>query len=315
MAQATANLGVIMTALAAAHPESNEDRQLSLTLTDDVRLPPDAVGPAHVGAAGAMLLVGVILLVACANVMGMLLARAAARRPEVGVRLAIGASRGRLVQQLLTESLVLSMLGAALGLGLAWSSLRVLSGMDSPVVPITWEFVLDWRAFLFTGALAMGAAVLAGLAPALTTTRRSLLRDLNGAVTIVRAGAHRWSLRNWLVAAQLGVTVPLLVIAGLLARSTVGRTRVSRSGFDPDSVAAVGTDIGMIGYEPERADRFLRTALEHVQSMPGVEAAALTSRAPLRMLPEITLRVQGVPSSERGAGPCGSRQIYIDHCP
>ena len=281
VAQATANLGVIMANLAVSHPESNEDRQLSLTLTDDVRLPPQAAGPAYVGAAGAMLLVAVILLVACANVMGMLLARAGARRPEVGVRLAIGASRGRLVQQLLTESLVLSTFGAALGLGVAWSSLRLISGMESPIVPITLEFALGWRAFLFTAALAMGAAVVAGLVPALTTTRPSLLRNLNGAVTVVRAGGHRWSLRDWLVAAQLGVTVPLLVLAGLLARSTVGMTTDISLGFDPDRIAAVDTSLVMIGYEPERADRFLRAALERVQSMPGVEAAALASRAPL----------------------------------
>ena len=118
-AQATASLDVIMANLAAAWPDSNEDRQVSLTLTDDVRLPPQVAGAVDVLLFGLILVVGIILLVARANVMGMLLARAVARRREIGVRLAVGAGRGRLVRQLLTESLLLSSLGAGVGLALA----------------------------------------------------------------------------------------------------------------------------------------------------------------------------------------------------
>ena len=261
----------------------NEDRQASLTLTDDVRLPPQAAGPVNVGAAGLMLVVGLVLLVACANVMGMLLARAAARRREIGVRLAIGAGRGRLVRQLLTESLVLSSFGAMAGLALAWSLLRLLAAAESPVgpLPITFEFGLDARAFAFTAALAAGAGTLAGLVPALNATRPNLVRDLNGAIAVASVGGRRWSLRDALVAAQLAVTVPLLVLAGLVARGAVGAADGVSLGFDPDRVAAVGTDLDVIGYERERADRFLRAALERVQSMPDVEAASLASRAPL----------------------------------
>ena len=283
MARAEANLDVIMAGLAVAYPDSNEDRQASLTLTDDMRLPPQAAGPVYVGAAGLMLVVGLVLLVACANVMGMLLARASARRREIGVRLAIGAGRGRLVRQLLTESLLLSSFGAMAGLVLAWSLLRVLAAAESPVdpLPITFEFVLDARAFTFTAALAAGAGVLAGLVPALGVTRPNLVRDLNGAVAVARVGRRRWSLRDALVAAQLAVTVPLLVLAGLLARGAIGASDGVSLGFDPDRVAAVGTDLDVIGYERESADRFLRAALERVQSMPGVETATLASRAPL----------------------------------
>ena len=282
-ARAEANLDVIMAGLAVAWPDSNEDRQVSLTLTDDMRLPPQAAGAVYVGAAALMLVVGLVLLVACANVMGMLLARAAARRREIGVRLAIGAGRARLVRQLLTESLVLSSFGAVAGLALAWSLLRALAAAESPVglLPITFEFALGARAFAFTAVLAAGAGVLAGLVPALKATRPNLVRDLNGAVAVARVGGRRWSLRDALVAAQLAVTVPLLVLAGLLARGAAGAAAGVSLGFDPDRVAAVGTDLNAIGYERERADRFLRTALERVQSMPGVEAASLASRPPL----------------------------------
>ena len=283
LARAEANIDALMADLAAAYPESNEDRQASLTLTDDMRLPPPVAGPVRIGAAGLMLVVGVVLLVACANVMGMLLARGVARRREIGVRLAIGAGRGRLVRQLLTESLVLSAFGAAAGLALAWSLLRLLAIMESPIgpIPVTLAFTLDARAFLFTAALATGAGVLAGLVPALGATRPNLVRDLNGAVAVARTGGRRWLLRDALVAGQLAATVPLLVLAGLLARSAAGTTDGVSLGFDPDRIAAVGTDLNVIGYERERADRFVYAALERVQSLPGVEAAALASRAPL----------------------------------
>ncbi len=285
-ARAAAGLDVIMANLAAAYPDSNEDRQVSLTLTADVRLPPQWAGPAAIVSTGLMLVVGLVLLVACANVMGMLLARAAARRREIGVRLAVGAGRGRLVRQLLTECLVLSSFGAVAGLALAWGLLRLLAAAPSPFgnqFPFSFEFVPGARAFLFTAALAVGVGVLAGLVPAFCVTWMNLVRDMNGAVAVARVGGRRWVLRDALVAAQLAATVPLLVLAGFLAflawdaAGAVGGS----PGFDPDRVAAVGVDLDWIGYEHDPADRFLRDALERVRSMPGVTAAALASRVPL----------------------------------
>ena len=283
LARAEASLDVIMAGLAAADPDSDEDRRVSLTLSENARLPAGMAGPAYVVGAVGVMLVGVVLLVACANVMGMLLARAAARRREIGVRLAVGASRGRLVHQLLTESLVLSCLGAGVGLALAWSVLRTVAAAELPLgpFPITFEFVLDARAFFFTAALAAGAGVAAGLVPALGATRPNVVRDLNGAVAVARAGRRRWVLRDGLVAAQLAVTVPLLVLAGLLARGAIGASDGVALGFDPDRIAVVGVDLSTIGFEGDGADRFLRTALERVESMPGVQAASQTSDVPL----------------------------------
>ena len=283
LAQADASLDVTMAGRAAADPDSGEDRRVSLTLTENARLPAGMAGPAYVVGAVGLMLVGVVLLVACANVMGMLLARAAARRREIGVRLAVGASRGRLVRQLLTESLVLSGLGAGAGLALAWGLLRTVAAGALPIGPfqITFEFLLDARAFLFTAALAAGAGVAAGLVPALGATRPNVVRDLNGAVAVARAGGRRWVLRDALVAVQLAVTVPLLVLAGLLARSALGASDGVSPGFDPDRIAVVGVDPSSISDEGQPADRFLRTALERVESMPGVQAASQTSDVPL----------------------------------
>ena len=282
LAGADASLDVIMAGLAAADPDAGEDRRVTLTLTENARLPPGAAGPAYVIGAAGLMLVGVVLLVACANVMGMLLARGAARRREIGVRLAVGASRGRLVRQLLAESLVLSCLGAGAGLALTWGLLRTLALAELSIGPfsLTFEFVLDARAFLFTAALAAGSGVAAGLVPALRATRPNLVRDMNGSVAVARASGRRWVLRDALVALQLAVTVPLLVLAGLLARGAAGAIGVS-PGFDPDGVAVVGVDVVAMGYDLDGTDGFLRTAIERVESMPGVEAASLASTVPL----------------------------------
>ena len=283
LTQAAASLDVIMADLEATHPESNESQRLSLTLTNDVRLPPQVGGPVNAAAAGLMLGVGIVVLVACANVMGMLLARSVSRRREIALRLALGASRRRLVRQLVTEGLLLASLGAAGGLALAWGLLRMLATVESPlaIASVVLDFPLDARAFLFTAVVATGAGLLAALVPALQATRPGLLRDLNGTLPIAHGGGRRWFLRDALVAAQLAVTVPLLVLAGLSIRGASGSTAGAALGFDPDRVAAVGTNLFMVGYDAERADRFLRDALDRVRSMPGVEAAALTSRTPL----------------------------------
>ena len=314
LTQAAASLDVIMADLEAAYPESNENQRLSLTLTNDVRLPPQVGGPVNAAAAGLMLAVGIVVLVACANVMGMLLARSVARRREIALRLALGASRRRLARQLVTEGLLLASLGAAGGLALAWGLLRMLATVESPlaIASVVLDFPLDARAFLFTAVVATGAGLLAALVPALQATRPGLLRDLKGTLPIAHGGGRRWFLRDALVAAQLAVTVPLLVLAGLSFRGAGGSTAGAALGFDPDRVAAVGTDLFMVGYDAERADRFLRDALDRVRSMPGVEAAALTSRIPLDT--SFSLRSVLVPG-HHGPGDRGATIVKVEVSP
>ena len=166
-AQAHANVALIGRQLAEAHPQTNKDRRMSAVPTSEVRLlVPQASGIMSMGAAGLMSVVGLVLLIACANVAGMLLARASARRREIGVRLAIGASRARLVRQLLVEGLVLGLLGAIAAVGCAWVVIRSLLAIELPLpVEISLDLGIDWRVLAFAVAAAGVTGVLASLLP------------------------------------------------------------------------------------------------------------------------------------------------------
>src|SRR6185312_14846981 len=171
-------------------------------------------------ALGLMFVVGLVLLVACANVASMLLARASGRQKEIGIRLAIGASRRRLIQQLLAESVVMSAFGAAAGVGLAWMMTRVAASISLPIpIPLSFALQIDGRVLVFTAGVTMLAALVAGLAPALKATRPNLVNELKSDVAGARVGARRWTLRDGLVVTQIAVTMVLLVAAGLLTRS------------------------------------------------------------------------------------------------
>ncbi len=171
-AQAHANVALIGRQLSTAHVQTNKDRQMAAVPTEDVRmLVPQAGGVLSIGAAGLMTIVGLVLLIACANVAGMLLARASARRREISVRLAIGASRGRLMQQLLVEGALLGTLGAIAAVALAWALVQALQGIQLPLpVDVAFDLRIDARVLTFsvlvaamTGMLAEPAAGAQGL--------------------------------------------------------------------------------------------------------------------------------------------------------
>ena len=276
---AEANLQVIMSQLATAHPKTNEKRPIAVAA--NVKVHPQADRAMRPIAAGLMLGVGLVLLVACANVANMLLARASGRQKEIGIRLAIGASRGRLIRQLLTESLVLSLMGAVAGISLAILLLRFVEAIPLPVpVPLALTLQIDARVLLFTSAIATLAGLLAGLAPALKATKPNLTAELKGDRPSMSAGSRRWTLRDGLVVAQTAVTLVLLVTAGLLTRSIL-EARQTDLGFRTAGMAVLGTEVGLIGYDEARSNAFYDRVLERVRSLPGVEAAAGTVRQPL----------------------------------
>ena len=267
-----------MSQLADAHPKTNGQRPLAVAA--NVRVHPMADRMMRPVAAGLMLGVGLVLLVACANVANMLLARASGRQREIGIRLAIGASRGRLIRQLLTESLVLSLLGAAAGLALAVLLLNLIQTIPLPVpAPLALAQQIDARVLLFTSFIATVSGLIAGLAPALKATKPSLTAELKGDRSM-GAGSRRWTLRDGLVAAQTAVTLVLLVTAGLLTRG-IAEARRTDLGFRPAGLAVLNSEVGLIGYDEPRAKALYDRAIERVRAISGVESVTATVRQPL----------------------------------
>ena len=276
--QANANVALIGRQLEAANVQTNKDRRIAAVPTSDVRLlVPQAGGILSIGAAGLMTVVGLVLLIACANVAGMLLARASARRREISVRLAIGASRGRLIQQLLVEGALLGTLGAAAAVALAWALVQGLQGVRLPLpVDVAFDLRIDVRVLTFSIVVAVITGVLAGLLPAMKASAPSLVGDLRGDAPSGRLGRHRFALRDVLVVSQVALTAVLLVVAGLLLRS-LGASQRADVGFDPQGLAAISFDTDMVRYSPERSQVFWREALTRVRALPGVESAGLVS--------------------------------------
>ncbi|MEP6783684.1 MAG: ABC transporter permease [Acidobacteriota bacterium] len=277
-AQANANVALIGKQLEAANPQTNKARKIAAIATEDVRLlVPQAGGFLSMGAAGLMAIVGLVLLIACANVAGMLLARASARRREISVRLAIGASRGRLIQQLLVEGALLGLLGAVAAVALAWAMVQGLQSIKLPLpVDVTFDLRIDARVLAFSILIASVTGVLAGLLPALKASSPSLVSDLRGEAPASRVGKRRFGLRDALVVSQVALTAVLLVVAGLLLRS-LGASQRADVGFDYHGLAAVGIDTSMVRYNDERNDAFWREALTRVRALPGVQSAGFIS--------------------------------------
>jgi macrolide transport system ATP-binding/permease protein len=277
--RAAANLEVIMRQLAAAHPTTNANRPVSVV--SGVRMHPDADRVLRPIASGLMIGIGLVLVIACANVANMLLARASGRQREIGVRIAIGASRGRLIRQLLTESVVLAALGGVAGIGLAALLLRLIETMPLPIpVALDLGLRIDGRVLAFTAVVAAIAGVLAGLAPALRGTRGSVVSDLKGDIASTSAAGRRWTLRDALVGVQTAVTLVLLVAAALLTRSLMHAHTIDL-GFRTEGLIAVASDLSLIGYDAAGGRRLYERAFERIAALPGVTSAARAVRQPL----------------------------------
>ena len=298
--QARANVGAVMQGLAAAHPQTNKDRRTSMVPTSSLRLHPQADGALRLGATGLMVAVGLVLLVACANVAGMLLARASARQKEISVRLAIGATRRRLVRQLVTESVLLALFGAAGGLFIAWGLTRAVTSLQLPIpIPLTLGLRIDGRVLAFSVFASLLAGVAAGIMPAVRASGTDLASAMKGpGGAAARVGRLRWSLRDTMVAAQIAVTAVLVVTAGLLGRSLLAMQRAD-VGFRTEGMAILSTDLGMLQYNDDRARQFFTRALERIRSLPGVESAALAARLPFSINFNVEqFHVPGMPSPQ-----------------
>lgn len=235
------------------------------------------------GAAIAMAIVGLILLIACANVANLLLARAASRRKEIGVRLALGASRGRLIRQLLTESLLLAVLGGGFGLLLAYWVTGLMQGFV-PVLPyniVNDFFALDGRALVFTLIVSLATGLIFGVAPALGASNPEIVPVLKGDANAGQRGKRRrFTLRNTLVISQMALSLVVLVCGGLFIKS-FRNAQAMDPGFAAKGVLLVSLNPELVGYDEERTKDFFNRIVERAGSLPGVQAASVARLIPL----------------------------------
>jgi predicted permease len=276
--QAAAEMRQIAARLESQYPDDNANRSvLVMPLRDAVA---GSVREPLLIILGAVV---VVLIVACANVASLLLARAATRQHDVAVRLALGAGRGRLARQLLTESVVLALAGALLGTLGAWIVLRIVGRIGARFLPIPGAIPLDGRVLVALLVVSAGSGVLFGLAPALRGTATPLRDALAGAGKAT-PGAVRQRSRSALVVAQIALSVVLLIGAGLLLRTFLVLAHTS-SGLDADgvvtarlSIARTPDDSTVVG----RANRIFSPLLEQLRATPGIVAAGVTTNIPLQ---------------------------------
>jgi predicted permease len=280
--QAAAAMNVTAERLRREYPDHYENAYVSVTPYSGVF--DEARGPIAIFMALLLTVSGIVLLIASMNVASMLLARATGRSREIAVRLAIGAGRGRLIRQLLTESVLLFFLGGSLGTLIAIWATSSLAAIRLPVpAPFAFDFTPDLRVLAFTLALAFGAGVLFGLAPALQATKTDLMSSLKDE----RGGAsgRRTKVRNSFVIAQVTGSVVLLVGAGMFLRA-LGRADSIDLGFDPSNVHVMTLDVTIHRYTDDEEVAFYRELWERASALPEVESAALTSVLPLGFLSE-----------------------------
>jgi len=300
---AHANMDSIMAGLEQTYPVSNRQRRPVVMPADDVRFHPEV--DAILRPAGAVLMgaVGLVLLIACANLASMLLARGAARTKEMALRSAIGAGRARLVRQMVVESVVLAGLGGGLGLLFAmWATAWVVSARLPLDIPIAFTLTTDWRLVAFTGGLSLLTGLVFGILPALKASRPDLVAALKDDASLAAPG-RTFGLRHTLVVAQVAVSVVLLVGGMLMVRSVFAGFNTN-PGFQTGGLVAATVSMDLHGYDADRARQFFDLATDRVRQLPAVQSVALAERLPFSPNTHITtIVVDGRPDAtpENGA--------------
>lgn len=285
ISQAEAQLKTIAHQLEQAYPDVNKGRSIKLMSLEAAKTQ-GIGGPGNENIAqnvSLLLLVaaGSILLIACANVANLLLARATTRQREMAVRLALGAGRGRIIRQLLTESVLLALLGAMGGVVLAyWLGDVLISLLPPTPVPIALNPQPDWRVLIFAFVLAVVSGVIFGLAPALQTARWNLTEGLRERASSSSGGVGRWNLRNLLVIGQIAVSLLLLIGSGLFLKAFY-KAQAIDPGFRTENLALLTIDPTLAGYDKTRGAQVTRTILEQIRRDPRVVSADLNQFVPL----------------------------------
>ena len=297
--EARAQLETIYARLRGEYPITNKDVTVSVVPAAGVRFHPMLDGYFRAASGGLTIAVALVLLIACGNVAGLLLARATARRRELAVRAAVGASRGRLIQQLLAEGLVLALAGGVLGVAVAWWAGGALQGLlatDVFPIPVNFEFTIDRTVLMFAVTASVVTALAFGLAPAWSASRPELVPALKASAE--GDSRTRFSTRDVLVLGQVALSTVLLIAGALLARG-LAAAQGTDLGYDPRPLSSLTFNLAMNGYDDARAAALQERAIETLRALPGVLAVSTATRLPLS--PDINMdgiRIPGHHSAE-----------------
>jgi predicted permease len=276
--QAQADLVSIASELERTYPDTNRNQKARVETELQLRIEQDSVDAQLI--AMLMTLALSVLVVACANVAGLLLSRARARSREIAVRLAIGAGRGRLIQQLLLESLLIALIGGAVGVAFAYGGVKFLNQIQVPSdLPIVISAQLDRRLLLFTLAVSLASTILFGLTPAIRSTRSDLVSALKAADADLAARRRLWG-RNLLVICQIAISLVLLTVSTILFRGFA--QEVKTPGFRTDHLLMMSFDPTLVRYSDSQTEQFYKQLLKRARSAPGVKSGAWTLNIPFR---------------------------------
>jgi macrolide transport system ATP-binding/permease protein len=279
--QAQASLKIFSGQLASTYPRDNEGRSAKIVPLLQARIDPDGSGQLLLASGAMMGVVALVLLIACANIANLLLARASARRKEIAMRLALGAGRARLIRQLLTESLVLSLVGGLVGFLVAFWTKGLLQSVgpfdDGPTAaPVS---TMNIRVLGFTLLISLLSGVIFGLAPALQASKPDLVLTLKGETSAPARRAFGFNLRKALVVVQVALSLVALISAGLFVRSLRNAQAVN-PGFTTSNILLAGFDLGREGMARSQVVNFERQLVERASALPGVQSAAIASNRP-----------------------------------
>ncbi len=278
--QAQANIDTLNAALLQQYPELSRNRALRLRPIVEAAQG-DRRQSFLVGSVVLMIVVGLILLIACSNAASLFLARASGRRQEIAVRLALGAGRGRVIRQLLTESILLALLSGAAGLVVAYAGCQLLWSFRPPeVAQNIVDAKMDGTVLAYALAISLLTGVLFGLAPAIQATRADIVDAIKESARTAGRSRGRVHFRNLLLAGQVALSVVALIASGLFLRS-IQRAYTIDPGFQTDHLAVFLINQGQAGYDRARAEEFYRAVRERVGSLPGVDSVSWSSTMPL----------------------------------
>jgi predicted permease len=277
-ATAQAELTAIGTDLERAYPDTNRNRRLAVRTELQERIAqhaPDATLVAMLST-----LAFAVLFVACANVAGLLTSRAPARAREMALRLALGAGRGRLIRQLVTESLLLAIGGGVLGLAIGYAGMSLFRQIQLPTdLPIDLSFRLDLRALVFSFAVAVGSALVFGLVPAVQATRTDLTAVMKAGDAVAPGRRRRWG-RAVLVCGQVAVSVVLLVVTMFMYRG-FGQQLANGPGYRTDHLVMMSFDPSLVRYTPDQTRQFFTQVADRARAVPGVSSVTMTTMVPM----------------------------------